>query len=286
MIKPIKDKDVRNSMAALALDTSLLTLMEKALRARRHSVLMTHRARASHVASSLSVIDILIATYSVVKGEEPLSRVLVSKGHAAAGVYSCLAVMGFFPESQLKTYCEDGSMLSGHVSHLGVPGVELSTGSLGHALPVAAGLGLADKRDMTGSRTYVVLSDGECDEGSNWEAALFCAHHRLSNVLVLIDRNGIQSLGSTEDTLSLEPLGDKWRSFGWNVFESDGHDIRQLLSLLDKAKLETHKPTVIIAKTIKGKGVSFMEGDNAWHYRSPEGEFLRQALLELDEQPK
>jgi transketolase len=263
-------------------DSFLPRLAECALKARRHSVLMTHRAGASHVGSSLSVIDILIATYSIVRYAEPLSRVLVSKGHSAAGVYSSLAVLGFFPESDLETYCMNGSRLSGHVSHVEVSGVDFSTGSLGHALPVAAGMGLADKRDKKDARTFVVLSDGECDEGSNWEAALFCSHHKLSNVVAIIDRNGVQSLGPTEEALSLEPLGDKWRAFGWHVLDSDGHDIGELLSCLDKAKLEDSKPTVIIAKTTKGNGVSFMEGDNSWHYRSPQGEDLKQALLELE----
>lgn len=244
-------------------------------------MLMTNQANASHIASSLSVIDILISAYSLIKESEPQSHVLVSKGHAAAGVYSSLAVMGFFPESDLETYCQNGSKLSGHVSHEEVNGIVLSTGSLGHALPVAAGMGLVDKRDKSKARTLVVLSDGECDEGSNWEAALFCSHHALSNVLVVIDRNGIQSLGPTEQTLTLEPLGDKWRAFGWNVYESDGHDIGQLLSLFAKADKEKDKPTVIIAETIKGKGVSFMEGDNSWHYRSPNSEFLELALIEL-----
>lgn len=264
----------------------LAELVECARQARRHSVLMTHRASASHIASSLSVIDILIAAYSVIKESEPQSRVLVSKGHAAAGVYSSLAVMGFFPESDLETYCKNGSQLSGHVSHEGINGIALSTGSLGHALPVAAGIGLADKLGKSGARTIVVLSDGECDEGSNWEAALFCSHHALSNVVVVIDRNGIQSLGPTEQTLTLEPLGDKWRAFGWNVYESDGHDIGQLLDFFGKAEMEREKPTVIIAKTIKGKGVSFMEGDNTWHYKSPSPESLEQALVELSVQIK
>lgn len=275
------EEETEPTRASMATKFDLAGLNDCALRARRHSVLMTNQANASHIASSLSVIDILISAYSLIKESEPQSHVLVSKGHAAAGVYSSLAVMGFFPESDLETYCQNGSKLSGHVSHEEVNGIVLSTGSLGHALPVAAGMGLVDKRDKSKARTLVVLSDGECDEGSNWEAALFCSHHALSNVLVVIDRNGIQSLGPTEQTLTLEPLGDKWRAFGWNVYESDGHDIGQLLSLFAKADKEKDKPTVIIAETIKGKGVSFMEGDNSWHYRSPNSEFLELALIEL-----
>jgi len=283
----VREGDRKEMSKANEIDPSNVSrLVELAFRARRHAILMVHRAGASHIASSLSVIDILICAYSLIKSEEPLSKVLVSKGHAAAGVYSSLAVNGFFPESELETYCSNGSRLSGHVSHVGIPGVDLSTGSLGHALPVAAGLGLADKRDMSPARTFVVLSDGECDEGSNWEAALFCSHHELSNVVVVIDRNGIQSFGATEDTLSLEPLGQKWRAFGWNVLEADGHDVAQLLRCMSQAKSDRLRPTVIIAKTTKGKGVSFMEGDNSWHYKTPDDEFLQLALSELEERSK
>jgi transketolase len=209
-------------------------------------------------------------------------RFVLSKGHAGAGVYAALAETGFFPVEVLQTHYQDGSNLSGHVSHKGVPGVEFSTGSLGHGLPVGAGMAYAAKLRGGRNRVFVLLSDGECDEGSNWEAILFAAHHRLDNLIAIIDYNKIQSLASVSETLALEPFADKWRSFGWSVRETDGHDHAQLIDLLQQVPFEPDRPTCVIAHTIKGKGVSFMENTVLWHYRSPQGEEFEAALAELE----
>jgi len=248
---------------------------------------MCSQARAAHIGSSLSVIDILSVLYC---GEARVSPtqidhpdrdcVIVSKGHAAAGTYAVLAEAGYFPPEWLDSYGMDGSLLGGHVTN-SVPGVELSTGSLGHGLPFGTGLALAAQRQGSDRQVYVVMSDGECDEGTTWEAALFAAHHNLGNVTVLVDRNGIQSLAATEETLRLEPFGDKWRAFGWRVIEVDGHDHVQLASALHEASLPDEAPTAIICRTIKGKGVSFMENTVVWHYRPPTGEDMQLALIEL-----
>jgi transketolase len=250
--------------------------------ARRSIIEMTHLAKSAHVGSSLSVVELLVAAYTHVQSVSPNSQVLLSKGHAAAALYAVLAEFEFIPKDLLKTYCENGSLLSGHASHNGIPGVPLSTGSLGHALPVAAGMALNNKLTKSVDQTVVVLSDGECDEGSNWEAALFASHHKLSNLKVLIDRNGLQSISTTESTLSLEPLADKWTSFGWDVRVSNGHEVEQLLSHLQSSSGGDLKPQVIIASTTKGKGVSFMEGSNVWHYRSPDATDVLRALGELE----
>jgi len=181
---------------------------------------------------------------------------------------------------KLKTHYQDGSDLSGHVSHKGVPGVELSTGSLGHGLPVAAGMALAAKINKDKHNIYVLMSDGECNEGSNWEAALFASHHKLDNLVAIIDRNKLQSIHSTEDTLMLEPFMDKWQAFGWNIVSVDGHDHQQLLNACDNTV--AGKPLCIVANTTKGKGISFMENQVLWHYRSPQGEEYEAAMKELE----
>jgi transketolase len=255
-------------------------------KARLSTIHMTSRAKAAHVGSSLSVIDILSVLFTEVRsvssdGETEEDLVFVSKGHAAAGTYSVLAHVGYFPVDWLDTYCENDSPLIGHVNKHGVPGVAHSTGSLGHALPFASGKALASIRQGSPRRYFVVLSDGECDEGSNWEAALVASHLSLTNLTVLIDRNRIQSLQGTEETIALEPLADKWQSFGWDVEVVDGHnhlDIHR--SAFDKFENRT-KPKVVICETIKGYGVSFMENSVLWHYKSPTGEFLTKALEEL-----
>ena len=247
---------------------------------------MCSQAGAAHVGSSLSVIDILAVLYGKVANISPqnLSEperdiVLVSKGHAAAGVYSILAHTGFFPLDWLDDYCVDGSRLGGHVT-AGVPGVELSTGSLGHALAFGVGIAISARRDESKRNVYVILSDGECDEGSIWESALVAAHHDLGNLTVIIDRNGLQSLTTTELTLKLEPLSDKWAAFGWHVKEVDGHNHTQLIEALSSV---SDKPTVVLAHTIKGNGVDFMENKVAWHYKSPNKNELANALAQLQE---
>ena len=252
---------------------------------------MVHRARASHVGSSLSVADILAVLYGRVLRHRPAEpswperdRLILSKGHAAAAGYAVLARTGYFPVALLDTYCANGSPLAGHLTaSAGAPGVELSTGSLGHGLPVGVGMALHAKRSGAGHRTFVVISDGECDEGTTWEAALFAAHHKLSNLFAIVDYNGIQSLGRVEEVLGLEPLVDKWRAFGWDVHELDGHDHPALDSVLGTA--DPLRPRAVIAHTVKGKGVSFMEDQLLWHYRSPDDEQLADALEQLRARP-
>jgi len=207
-------------------------------------------------------------------------RFVLSKGHAGAGIYAALAECGFLPVEKLKTHYQDGSDLSGHVSHKGIPGVELSTGSLGHGLGVGCGMAYGAKLDGASWRTYVLLSDGECDEGSNWEAILFAGHHQLDNLTAVVDYNKIQSLAPVRETLELEPFVDKWRDFGWTVAESDGHDHNALKAAF--ASDPDGRPKVVLAHTTKGKGVSFMEGQVLWHYRSPHGDEYEAARRELE----
>jgi len=214
-------------------------------------------------------------------GWEDRDRFILSKGHAAAILYAALGERGFFPLHDLESYCESGSRLTGHATN-GVAGVELSTGSLGHGLPVACGLSLAAKRDGRTSRNFVLVSDGELDEGSNWEAILFAPQHRLDNLTLIVDYNKIQSFGRVKDVLELEPLSDKFRAFRWAVREVDGHNLAELLSVFSAIPFEPGRPNVVIAHTVKGRGVSFMENDLAWHYRSPNADQVRSALNELE----
>jgi transketolase len=257
---------------------------------RRLVVDMTHLGKSSHVASGLSIADILAVLYSNilnVDADNPewadRDRFVLSKGHAGAAVYAVLAEVGFFPVANLRLHYQNGSKLSGHVSHKEIPGVELSTGSLGHGLSVGTGMALAAKLDNAAWRTFVLMSDGECDEGSNWEAALFAGHHKLSNLIAIIDYNKIQSLATTEATLDLEPFAMKWESFGWAVQEIDGHSHEALKTSLSNLPFITDKPNLLIAHTTKGKGVSFMEGKVLWHYRTPQGSEYDAAILELED---
>jgi transketolase len=260
-----------------------------ARRARAHAIRMVSRANASHIGSCLSMADLLAVLYGggilrVWPGEPKAparDRFLLSKGHGTAVLYAVLAERGFFPLEWLDEYCQRGSLLLGHASHH-VPGVELSTGSLGHALPVACGMALAGLRQHHDYRVFALLSDGELDEGSNWEAILFAGHHQLSNLCVLVDYNKIQSFGHVADVLDLAPLAAKWQSFGWSVKELDGHNLSELQDALTSAGSGDGKPSVLICHTIKGKGVSYMEDTLAWHYRSPSPEQLQQALAEIE----
>jgi transketolase len=257
-----------------------------ARRVREHALRMTRAGKSSHIGSVLSIADLLAVLYGRVMKVRPAEphwpdrdRFILSKGHAGSGIYAVLAECGFFPAENLAQHCGNGSRLSGHVSHKGVPGVEFSTGSLGHGLGVAAGMALAAKLDERRHRVFTLLSDGECDEGSIWEAALFASHHKLDRLVAIVDYNKIQSLASTSDTLELEPFADKWRSFGWDVREVNGHDHDEIAQALrDSAR---GKPTCVIAHTIKGRGVSFMEHSVLWHYRSPQGEEFERALKEI-----
>ena len=260
---------------------------KKARDIRRKTFLLTPQARGGHLGSSFSAIDILTALYYGIlridpeKPKEPnRDRFIMSKGHAAAGLYVTLCERGFFSPQKLGTYLSDGSVFGGHVNYY-VPGVEFSTGSLGHGLSIGAGVALSAKLDKKKYRSYVLLSDGECDEGSVWEAALVSGHFRLDNLVAIVDYNKIQSFGRVKDVMDLEPFADTWRSFNWGVREVDGHNIKELIAALSSAPIKKGRPSVIIAHTIKGKGVSFMEDTVEWHYHTPNDEHLKKALEEL-----
>jgi transketolase len=250
---------------------------------------MTSRGGSSHVGAALSIADILAVLYGSVLRHHPgnpgwplRDRFILSKGHAGAAVYAALAEFGYFPVEDLRHHYQDGSKFSGHVSHKGVPGVELSTGSLGHGLGVGVGIAKALKLAGSPARVFVLMSDGECDEGSVWEAALFAQHHRLDNLFAIIDYNKIQSLAPVAETLALEPFRAKWESFNWAVREADGHDQTALMEALASASAQRGHPSVLIAHTVKGKGVSFMENTVLWHYRTARGEEFDRALGELE----
>ena len=268
--------------------SNLAEFKDLAAKIRAHALRMVHKANASHIGTSLSMADILAVLYSHVLRVDPArpdwpdrDRFILSKGHGAAIIYAVLAERGFFPVEWLDTYCQDGAKLAGHITAHAMPGVEVSTGSLGHGLPIGCGMALAGKRERRPYRVFVMLSDGELDEGSNWEAILFAPQHQLDNLVAIVDYNKIQSFGTVKEVLELEPLADKWRAFRWAVREIDGHDHQQIESALTSVPFEPGKPSVIIAHTIKGKGVLFMENQLAWHYKSPNAEQLKQALTEL-----
>jgi transketolase len=207
----------------------------------------------------------------------------MSKGHAASAYYATLALRDYFSLEILKTYCENGSKLGGHVTASADMGVELSTGSLGHAFPYGMGIALGNKFEKFNSRVFVLISDGECNEGTTWESALISSHNELGNLVVIIDRNRIQSLGFTEDTLVLEPLSKKWESFGWEVISIDGHDHPEIHNALKLSmKLERTRPLCIIANTVKGKGVDFMENSVDWHYKSPNDDQMNEAIHQIE----
>ena len=255
-----------------------------ALEARFEILKMTHLARASHVASALSVVDILSVLYAGAANIRPSNInesdrdiVILSKGHSAAALYSVLALQNFFPMEWLSNYSQNNAPLGGHVTSKGVPGVELSTGSLGHGLPYGLGIALARKRDGINGKVIVVMSDGECDEGTVWESAMVANHHKLNNLVVIIDRNRIQSLAFTEETLQLEPLDLKWNSFGWETEVISGH----VYAAISKSIVTAEGPKCIIAETTKGKGVDFMENSVLWHYRPPSNDELNLANEQL-----
>ena len=241
---------------------------------RRHGVEMTHLSRGSHIGAIFSTADIMGVLFTDVlkyKAEEPdwegRDRFILSKGHAGAAMYAALAECGFFPVEELKTHYQNGSRLSGHVSHF-VPGIDFSTGSLGHGLSVASGRALAAKQDKKAWRSFALLGDGECNEGSVWEAAEFANHFRLDNLIAVIDYNHMQSLDFCNNTLEVD-MARRWAGFGWHVIEVNGHDHNALKEAFSQIGDNGGKPTVIIAHTVKGKGVSFMENDVLWHYRFP-----------------
>lgn len=260
---------------------------ELAWQIRRQGIEITHQSHSSHIASILSVAEIIAVLYNDVMRifpDEPRhaerDRFILSKGHAGAAVYTALAYKGFFPTEELVSQGANGSRLSEHVSHKGVPGIELSTGSLGHGLGVGAGMALAIKRQQGQQRVFVVMGDGECEEGSVWEAAHFANHYQLHNLVVTIDHNKMQAMTLGNAMPSFMPLTAKWEAFGWHTQVVDGHNITELQKAY--RQLSTEKPNCIIANTVKGKGVSFMEQEILWHYRDPQGDDYQNAVDELE----
>lgn len=264
--------------------------LEAAARDLRARVIETSsRAEIPHLGSCLSCVDILTALYFGVLRIDPTKprdatrdRFILSKGHGAPALFQVLAKRGFYPESKLETYGEDGGIFAEHPptpDHL--EGIEAATGSLGHGLPIGLGMALAARIQQQRYNVYAVLSDGECNEGSVWEAAMMAAAQNAGNLCAIIDFNKWQATGRSREVMSLDPLADKWRAFGWNAVEIDGHDIGAILEALGKFPAANGKPTAIVAHTVKGKGVSFMEDDNNWHYRIPTAEEVVKAKQEL-----
>lgn len=256
---------------------------------RKKILKMIFNSQESHIGSALSCVDILAVLYFKILTIDPKNpwaenrdRFILSKGHAASALYATLSQRGFFPEEILNTYCLNGGKLSGHPTRQCVPGVEVSTGSLGHGLAMGAGMALAAKHDIKKYRIFVLLSDGECDEGSIWETALFVSHHKLDNLIAIIDYNKLQAFGRTNEVINLEPLVEKWAAFGWAVKEVNGHNYSDIEKAMSEIPFKKNKPSIIITHTIKGKGISFMEDKLEWHYKSPTKEEYNLALKELD----
>lgn len=245
------------------------------------------RANVGHIGSALSIADIVATLHDGVLNrpgtEDPdRDRFILSKGHAVLALYAALHLKGLLTREQLDTYCGDGSLLGSHPEHeLG--GIEFSTGSLGHGLSIGAGLALGARLNGAAYRTFVLVSDAECNEGSVWETVMFAAHHKLANLVAIVDNNGQQALGKTRDVIDLSPLGDRWRAFGWTVHEVDGHSVPALEGVLNDLDTRSGPPNVIIANTVCGKGVSFMEGQVKWHYMPLSDDEYVQALQEIEE---
>ena len=259
-----------------------------ALQVRKDVLEMIHRSHASHIGSAFSVIDILAVLYTYILKYDTTNfkwkdrdRLILSKGHAGSALYAILAEIGFFNKSELDTYYMNGSKLSGHISHKNVPGVEFSTGSLGHGVCVATGIALALKKNQNKARVFAIVGDGETNEGSFWETILLANQYNLDNFFIIIDRNHMQAMGDISQVLETGNLDEKIKSFGWNTLTINGNDHKELLAAF-KTNFCNCKPTCIIANTIKGKGVSFMENQLLWHYRDPQGEFYEKAKNELE----
>ncbi len=268
---------------------SMEDLKSVAKKLRRHIITMIGTAGSGHPGGSLSAVEILTVLYFKVLAHNPQNpcwverdRFILSKGHAAPLLYAILAEFGYIPVEELRTLRKIDSRLQGHPDCHTTPGVEMSTGALGQGLSFGIGVALAARLDNRHSRTYVLLGDGECDEGQVWEAAMAAAHFKLDRLTAIVDRNGIQLDGWTKDIMNLEPLNEKWRAFGWHVIEVDGQDMSQLFSAFEQAKMVTGKPTLILAHTVKGKGVSFMENNPDFHGKAPNAEEMKQALKELE----
>lgn len=265
-------------------------LEKMADRLRLHVIDMTYAAKSGHPGGSLSAADFMSVLYFSKLRHDPKNpqwedrdRFVLSKGHVAPVLYAALAEAGYFPVDELKTLRAIGSRLQGHPVRGKVPGVEMSTGSLGQGLSMACGIALAGKMDGRDYKTYCLLGDGELQSGQNWEAAMFAHQNKLSNLIAVVDRNRLQITGNTEDVNSLDPLPEKWRAFGWNVIIINGHNFRQISEAIDKAKLSLKNPTVIIMNTVKGKGVSFMEDNVSFHGKACNDEEYAKAVAEIRE---
>ena len=275
-------------MTILQREERIDTLRKLANSIRQRDLTMIHDAGLGHIGGDFSTTDILVTLYFAVlrvDHEHPdwaeRDRFILSKGHAAGALYTTLAHAGFLPMQELETFAQPLSRLNGHPNRLKVPGVEANTGPLGHGFPIAVGTALAARLDKQQWKTYVLVGDGELQEGSNWEAAMAAAHYRLDNLTLIIDRNRLQQGAGTEDTMRLEPLAEKWRAFGWFVQEVDGHDYGALLDAFARVDAEPGRPRCIIAHTHKGQGVSFIRDRAEWHHRVPSDEEYASALQEL-----
>lgn len=269
-------------------DAKLRHLNSMAAKIRQDIISMVAEAGSGHPGGSLSVADIVAALFFDVMRHDPANpcwderdRFILSKGHACPAVYSALAQSGYFATDELLTLRKFGSRLQGHPDMCKLPGLEASTGSLGQGLSVACGIALAMKLDRKSNRVFCLMGDGELDEGQIWEAAMTGSHWGLDNLCGIVDRNGLQIDGRTDDVKTLEPLGDKWRAFGWNVIDTDGHNIMDISSALHRFRHTHFRPTVIIAHTIKGKGVSFMENQAGWHGKAPSMKQAEEAIAEI-----
>ena len=256
---------------------------------RKKIFLMIFHAGGGHIAPSLSTVELLVALYFKILRidknnyrDNDRNRFILSKGHASAALYATLAEKDIIDENILHSFCQRGSILGGHPEAHLIPGVEVSTGSLGHGLSFGVGMAFAGKLDKKDYRVFALLSDGECQEGSVWEAAMFASHHKLDNLIAIIDHNKLQSLGQIDDIVSLKPFADKWESFGWGVREVNGHNISEIIDALERVPFSKNRPSVLIAHTTKGKGISFMENAPIWHYRMTNEDELKIVLDELD----
>lgn len=264
-----------------------IELKRKAIDIRMNLLRMIHRARMGHTGGSLSNTDILTVLYYRIMRMDPhrpdwedRDRFIASKGHSVESLWCILADLGFFPKEELQTYCQFGTRLIGHPNNK-VPGVEMNTGALGHGLSISVGMALAARKDSRDYRVFCLMGDGELAEGSIWEAAMAGAHYRLDNLIGIVDRNRVQITGSTEEVMALEPLEDKWKAFGWHVVSVDGNDVEQLLEVFQAVPAIKGRPTLVMANTIKGKGVSFAENQVRWHHHVPDDDELELALKEL-----
>lgn len=254
---------------------------------RKHILKMTLYSKSSHIGAALSMVEILVLLYFKILHIDPINpkkedrdKFVLSKAHGSAALYAVMAVRGFFPIEYLeKRYYVDDGILPGHVDREAVPGLEYSAGSLGHGFPASVGMAIGNKQTGNKGKIYAIIGDGECNEGSVWEAIMLASHLKLDNLTVIVDYNKIQSFGRTNEVINQEPIVERWRSFGWDVFEVDGHDFNQLNSAFEAS---SKSPKVIIAHTVKGKGISFMENSLDWHYKSPNQEQYDKAIQELE----